>query len=74
MHTVSNPINPVYPKQTMFEIKATIDSSCSTLVRNCLHAVGKEITEGGSRITIDAYGKEVIQQSTVYPKQTRFEI
>ena len=48
-------------KLTDFYISATIDSSCSALVRDCLHAVGREIPEGGGRIHIDAECKEEIQ-------------
>ena len=48
-------------KLTVFMISATIDRSCSALVRECVHAVGEEIPEGGGRIYILKNRKEQIQ-------------
>ena len=42
-------------KLTWFNISATIDSSCSTLVRDCVHVVGKEVPEGRGEIGFGDY-------------------
>ena len=60
LHSVLTHIHHL-SKLTFFTISAYIDSSCSDLVRDCVHALGKEIREGGGWIEIGAHRKEQIQ-------------
>ena len=60
LHSVFTHIHHL-SKLTVFRISVNIDSSCSALVRDCLHAVGVEIPGGGFTIHIFVRSKEKIR-------------